>query len=66
MAIEPKRAIRPGHYVRCRSLSWTGRVDTVFVDNEGNACAAMLEAQGGGWIAAPLDDLVPAGAGQLH
>ena len=66
MAMIDPTPIRPGDYVRCLSLAWIGRVETVFVDNDGGACAAMLEAQGGGWIAALLDDLVPAGAGQLH
>jgi len=65
MVMADPTPIRPGDYVRCLSLAWVGRVETVFADDD-DAGAAVLEAQGGGWIAAPMDDLAPVGAIGLH
>ncbi len=50
--------LRPGRLVRCRSLGLSGRIDRVFLDADGEIAAVAMEADGGGWIAARLHDLV--------
>ncbi len=51
--------IQPGHWMRWPAGRRNGRIQRLLHDDHGGLAGAVLEADGGGWIATAVGELTP-------